>query len=248
MTRTFFMAAAVATALLSTGASGTILTFDIDTARPTDNLAMDQAYGDHVTAVTQGNASYGVGTEGFTPDVTVSYAPATANLTRWSDGFGDLANVYENEDDGDTLVAFTLAAEAGSGVNVALYGFDMGGYYHQDYIIPDLKIVDGDGNVLFDMPDFLVQGSDDGTAHSAVTFENPLVGSNLSVLADLTGLGGNSDNIGFDNVRFGEGADAPITPAVPEPATWAMMISGFGLVGAVARRNGRRGRMAIIQA
>ena len=29
---------------------------------------------------------------------------------------------------------------------------------------------------------------------------------------------------------------APQTPAIPEPATWAMMIAGFGLVGAVARR------------
>lgn len=29
---------------------------------------------------------------------------------------------------------------------------------------------------------------------------------------------------------------APATPAVPEPATWAMMIGGFGLVGASLRR------------
>jgi hypothetical protein len=26
------------------------------------------------------------------------------------------------------------------------------------------------------------------------------------------------------------------TPAVPEPATWAMMIGGFGLIGATMRR------------
>jgi hypothetical protein len=30
------------------------------------------------------------------------------------------------------------------------------------------------------------------------------------------------------------------SPAVPEPATWAMMIGGFGLVGAAARRRGNR--------
>jgi hypothetical protein len=33
-------------------------------------------------------------------------------------------------------------------------------------------------------------------------------------------------------------------PAVPEPASWAMMITGFGLVGAVARRRRNRPVMA----
>ena len=36
----------------------------------------------------------------------------------------------------------------------------------------------------------------------------------------------------FDNLRFGSAA----TAAVPEPATWAMMIVGFGMVGAGMRR------------
>jgi hypothetical protein len=28
----------------------------------------------------------------------------------------------------------------------------------------------------------------------------------------------------------------PVIPVIPEPATWAMMIAGFGLVGAAMRR------------
>ena len=36
----------------------------------------------------------------------------------------------------------------------------------------------------------------------------------------------------IDNVRFGANADT----GVPEPATWAMMIAGFGLVGGAMRR------------
>ncbi|OHT20846.1 PEPxxWA-CTERM sorting domain-containing protein [Edaphosphingomonas haloaromaticamans] len=36
----------------------------------------------------------------------------------------------------------------------------------------------------------------------------------------------------FDNIRLGDAAVA----AVPEPATWAMMIGGFGMVGGVMRR------------
>jgi len=45
----------------------------------------------------------------------------------------------------------------------------------------------------------------------------------------------------FDNVAFGDAAST--TPAVPEPATWAMLIAGFGLVGSAARR--RRNTLAL---
>ena len=40
------------------------------------------------------------------------------------------------------------------------------------------------------------------------------------------------------NFRFASGGFLPSaeTPAVPEPATWAMMIAGFGIVGASLRR------------
>ena len=36
----------------------------------------------------------------------------------------------------------------------------------------------------------------------------------------------------------------PPPPSVPEPATWAMMIGGFGLLGAVVRRRRRTGALA----
>ncbi len=53
--------------------------------------------------------------------------------------------------------------------------------------------------------------------------------------ATLTGPG--SDHIFLDN--FTTGGAGPIS-AVPEPATWAMMIAGFGLAGAAIRGNRRR--------
>ncbi len=42
-------------------------------------------------------------------------------------------------------------------------------------------------------------------------------------------------NLGYDTFRFG-----PSAGGVPEPATWAMLLAGFGMVGAVARLRARK--------
>lgn len=60
-----------------------------------------------------------------------------------------------------------------------------------------------------------------GTAYNGIRFSN---------------LGSGNQSFEFDNVSF--------TASVPEPATWAMMIIGFGLIGAAMRRRHRGGRLA----
>ena len=63
-------------------------------------------------------------------------------------------------------------------------------------------------------------------------------------LVGPTVTSGNSYNLIFhglsasDNTAFFDNVSASVTPsgAVPEPATWAMLIAGFGLVGASLRR------------
>jgi hypothetical protein len=89
---------------------------------------------------------------------------------------------------------------------------------------------------------------------------NPALGNLVLTVRDFTaGSGGNlfldaDQNVGTTNMRisafpydFNQGlvtgfnADAT---AVPEPATWAMMIAGFGLVGVSVRRK-RRGSRAV---
>jgi len=70
---------------------------------------------------------------------------------------------------------------------------------------------------------------------------------NLNVLGLSTGVGSGWNGGGFkgavDNVSVTFGGQTQTfnfeVSAVPEPATWAMMIVGFGLVGAAARRRGR---------
>jgi len=44
-------------------------------------------------------------------------------------------------------------------------------------------------------------------------------------------FGGTLNQQVFDDLTFGS-----LTPGIPEPGTWAMLIAGFGLVGAAARR------------
>ena len=51
--------------------------------------------------------------------------------------------------------------------------------------------------------------------------------------AKSVSFAGVANQIVFDDITFG--TDIP-GPRVPEPATWAMMIAGFGLVGFAARR------------
>lgn len=59
------------------------------------------------------------------------------------------------------------------------------------------------------------------------------IGKQLSIL-----LSGRNPGAAFDNVTLD--ASPLQTSAVPEPATWAMMITGFGLVGGAMRGSRRR--------
>ena len=75
---------------------------------------------------------------------------------------------------------------------------------------------------------------------STSTIDNGAVQSLSLSLAGIRSVKFFSDNatVGFDDFEFGD-----LTPiangAVPEPATWAMMIAGFGLVGTTLRSRRR---------
>lgn len=52
----------------------------------------------------------------------------------------------------------------------------------------------------------------------------------------------------FDNATFGGLAPGPVVPAhIPEPTTWALMLSGFGLLGAALRARQRGSRRSVGQ-
>ena len=89
-------------------------------------------------------------------------------------------------------------------------------------------------------PGFMVLSVGNGTSLAAGTL--PVPGSWSTFTASYTALAGDAggaitisfDTLGsqgdFDNVRLSD------TTAVPEPASWALMIVGFGLVGGAVRR------------
>ena len=65
-----------------------------------------------------------------------------------------------------------------------------------------------------------------------------LAGNLQTIIYDLRGNGNNIDEVRFivSNSSDREVPPPPPPPAVPEPATWAMMIFGFGMIGSFMRR------------
>lgn len=87
----------------------------------------------------------------------------------------------------------------------------------------------GDGTTTFRLPDLRgrsIIGTDDnytlGGVYGSATIQ--LFEANLPAHAHFV-------------------PDAPVTPSVPEPASWAMMLIGFGVAGAALRRRGAAERL-----
>ena len=83
------------------------------------------------------------------------------------------------------------------------------------------------------------------TGFNAVDFQNPFIGSSINYfcLNDAGGgCSGNPSAIGLrlEGIEIGDPRTGVTligsAAAVPEPASWALMIAGFGLTGAAMRR------------
>lgn len=166
-----------------------------------------------------------------------------------------------------SLATYNGSSSSTVGVDAALRGFDSGSYVAltlgydtaNSYFI---KIQDNDGDGFFDRYGFDTGNNDlngpfqslgfgfrsasiDVSVTGTVATLNILAnnGSTLSYSYDY-GFAPGSGLIGFglnrlgtaDNLRF----DSAPAQGVPEPATWALLIGGFGMAGAAARRKGAR--------
>ena len=189
---------------LAASASGTIITFDPATnggAVPTD-------IGSRVIAEMQGGVTYG-SAFGFTPNVVADIQAAAPRL--WTTTYGDLQNVLYDEANGAGLLSITLTADPGW--FVVLHGFDMAGWRDSDYTINSVRVV-ADGDAIIDESNVLIRSaSTDGNGNRHTSFDpgTPITGQQIVISFDAQNLGGNSDNIGIDNIAFGQ------TP-IPAPA------------------------------
>ena len=94
--------------------------------------------------------------------------------------------------------------------------------------------LNGTGNVLATLD--LVPNAGSCPAYGASFCPFGATGVNFAGTARSIAFGGVANQIVFDDITFGSATPGPGTGGVPEPASWALMIAGFGLVGAASRR------------
>jgi hypothetical protein len=223
---------------LASAGQASILTFDqIRTANgivePTiSGNDLEDDYGDRITGssvnVPGGQFTYGNAGEGYTPNVLADLFSGNGSpISLWQTNYGDLTNVAIGT---NASLSLNLQLSADPGYVVDLYGFDLAGWSLADYTIDAVRVMSGT-STLFSQSNILVQGANDGgDMHTAFDFAVPLSGSDLLIQIDYGNLAtGKQDNIGLDNIRFGQ---TPPPAVVPVPAT--IWLFGSGLIGLVS--------------
>ena len=222
--------------IFSTGSSqATILEFDQirlsnGIVVPTiSGNAPEPDYGDRVNIspmnVPGGQYTYGNGGEGFTPNVVLdmfsgSAVPNNPAVTLWQQQYGDLTNVLIGNNNSQML-SVQLTADASFAVQ--LYHFELAGWPNTDYIINSVQVLSG-LTPLFSQASVLVEGDAIGPMHTSFDFVTPLIASELLIQIDYSNLAGDQhDNIGIDNIRFGQ--TPPVV--VPIPAAWLLFFSAL---------------------
>ena len=174
---------------------------------------------------------------GSTAQVQVSYFGVNGtNITNgaffWNTGYGDISNVAFS---GSPVLRLILSPV--SNFEVRLISFDAGCYFFRT----DCQNLNWSLTSLSpsssDPVDGLVINSGTATPASSAA-DNVLVNSAWSATALVFDIGphmfnGAIDNFVFESRAIGEGSGPGV---VPEPASWAMLIAGFGLIGATMRR------------
>lgn len=227
-------------------------------------------YGTRITTseTTQSDGTvyqYGVDTEGFTPNVTASYGPFslfTGGPELWREGFGDLNGVlYQGSLEkgvGYNYDVLDIVLTADNGYDVLLYGFDLAAFGFSDLTINSITVYDGVPFPFLTPTNTLVPPSTNvvvsGSTRTSVDLSgSPLQAQTIWLRIDAANLGDGSQNIGIDNIRFGQ-VENPLSQSalspedieraflsaeVPEVASAAVWLVGALCVGLSGTRRQR---------
>lgn len=220
---------------IATTSPATVLTFD---GLGPDGRALATTYGDRVGALDDAITGFGYGLgNGFTPNVEVSYSvdPVSGGgqgFTVWEVGYGDLVNSLGHalyDVTGDVLLT------PDPGYRVTLNSFDVAAYF-DDFPGSRVRVLDGDGAILFDSGPFTAEfrpggaGPDDWFA-APLGHYSPMgdaISSASGLRIQLLDFG----SLGLDNVNFEQAA-------VPVPATAVLLVTALAAALARARRRPR---------
>lgn len=145
--------------------------------------------------------------------------------------FGTLAGSGELVNSNDVTTFLTLTPDAG--FEVRMVGFTERRRTATGGLIPTYDLVDlGSGDVIWNRATGSFSGSRDVVVNSSWASD----GLRFSWSNEGSGsLGVRA--LAFELRAVGSG-EPPVT-AIPEPASWAMLLAGFGMTGLIARRRGR---------
>jgi hypothetical protein len=164
----------------------------------------------------------------YGPDYT--FSPATLALVD-SDAGG--SGNFANEPTKDTIMFFL---DANNAVLNANNGFTTGfSFFYTSSTAAVVNVYDGlnaTGNILASI-NLAAQFNQNcaGDPTGGFCHWDP-IGVAFNGTAFSIDFGGTANQTGYDNITFGSKDPG----GVPEPAAWAMMLAGFGLVGGAMRR------------
>ena len=143
-----------------------------------------------------------------------------AGVRYWDSGYSNFNDVAFAGDDSDAVIEITFTPR--NGAEFQLYWAYLGGVQANNPLA-SLRLYDLAYATLFDY-----RAGNVGPLGVAYGFSG--IGTYSGFILQI---GPNGHDVGVDRLTYLVNS---VQPAVPEPATWAMLVAGFGLIGAALRR------------